>query len=171
MMTRDALTDTEFPLGQGSGTDSRVDPNTVAACLEACAACALACQACADACIGAPDVRALRRAIRLNLDSADICDCTARLLARSIEIEPRLLRAQVETCARACALTGNECERHISHHSHCRACALACRACAEACGALLRELPDTHGETHTRPPEYDEEADTETSPTGYGRGD
>jgi hypothetical protein len=159
---RDTLRDQEFPLGRG-GIDG-VEPQTVAACLEACAACALACQACAAASLGESDVRAMKRMIRLDLDCADICDCTARLLARSVEFEPKLLRAMVETCARACALNGTECERHASHHSHCHACAIASRTCAERCGALLRELPDAHGETHPHGPEYDEEPDTETSP-------
>lgn len=166
-MSRDTLLDEEFTLGRGA--TGSLSPRAVAECLEACAACALACQACADASIGSSDVPTLRRMIRLDLDCADICDCTARLLARSIELEPRLLRAQVVACARACALTANECERHASHHSHCRVCASACRTCAERCGALLRELPDTHGETHPHPPEYDEEPDTETSPTDLGR--
>jgi hypothetical protein len=165
-VTRDTLRDVEFPLGRGA--PGGVSPRAIAECLEASAACALACQACADAGIGEADVRALKRMIRLALDCADICDCTARLLARSIEFEPKLLRAQVVACARACALTSNECERHASHHSHCGACALACRTCAERCGALLRELPDAHGETHPHPPEYDEEPDTETSPAEFG---
>jgi hypothetical protein len=141
--------DEEFALDQ-RGLRS-VNPRTIAACREACAACALACDACADACLGEADVGELRHAIRVDLHCADICLCASRLLARSIDLDPRLLRAQILACARACAACAEECRRHERHHAHCKLCAQACRLCAERCGALLRELPDTHGETHVRP--------------------
>lgn len=131
--------------------DASINPRTSGACMEACFACALACDACADACLGEPDVRALKSMIRLDLNCADICACTARLLARSIEIDARLLRSQVVACARACAACADECHAHADHHEHCRLCARACRICAERCGAVLRELPDTYGDTHERP--------------------
>jgi len=132
-------------------TNDDVDSRTQAACMEACAACALACLACADGCLMEREVTMLRRCIQLDLDCADICTATARLLARGSDFDPRIWRAQVETCARACAACNAECLRHAQHHAHCSQCAEACRLCAERCGELLRELPDTHGGTHLEP--------------------
>lgn len=143
-----AMLDEEFPLGK-RGLEG-VDPRTLAACMEAAAACGLACDACADACLADRDVVELRNAIRAALQCADIGLCTSRLLARSTDISPRLLRAQVLACARACAACAEACQRHEHQHTHCRLCARACRLAAERCGALLRELPDTFGRTHVR---------------------
>jgi hypothetical protein len=94
----------------------------------------------------------------MNLDCADLCVVTARFLARSAGGDAKLLRAVVEACARACAYCDAECLLHADEHDHCRLCAESCRYCAEACGAVLRELPDTYGETHPRsdaPPKSD----------------
>jgi hypothetical protein len=51
-----------------------------------------------------------------------------------------VLRASVEACATACRVCGDECDRHASHHEHCRLCAESCRRCEEACRALLAAL-------------------------------
>jgi hypothetical protein len=117
-------------------------------CMEACVACEMACVVCADACLAEGDIIALRRCIRLDLGCADICATTARALARRPDGDLKLLRAIVEACARACATCGTECQLYESDHEHCRICAESCRICAERCGRLLRELPDTYGETH-----------------------
>ena len=133
-----------------SGALDRVDQRTQAACMEACAAAGLACEACADGCLAERDMLSFRRSIQLDRDCADICITTARLLARGSAFDPRLWRAQIEACARACSFCNAECVRHADQHAHCRICAEATRLCAERCGALLRELPDTHGGTHAR---------------------
>jgi hypothetical protein len=125
-----------------------VNTRSLAECMEACAACEIACFGCADACLAETDLVALRRCIRLNLDCADVCGVTLRLLARSIDADAKLLRAVVEACARACATCGAECHLHENDHEHCRLCAEACRQCAERCGRVLRDLPDTYGGTH-----------------------
>ena len=109
-------------------------------CLEACAQCELACVACADACLGELQIDALRACIRLNIDCADTCDVTARLLARRRTGDPEFLRAQLEACARICASCGAECLRHAGHHEHCRICAEVCRRCEERCWETLRGL-------------------------------
>jgi hypothetical protein len=127
---------------------SPVDARALADCMEACVACELACLACADACLDEPNFVALRRCIRLDLDCADICGTTARLLSRRLDANAKMLRWVVEACARACATCGAECHEHAAHHDHCRVCAEACRLCAERCGRVLRDLPDTYGETH-----------------------
>jgi len=51
-----------------------------------------------------------------------------------------VLRATTAACETACRASGDECERHASHHEHCRLCAESCRLCAEACAALLVAL-------------------------------
>jgi hypothetical protein len=40
---------------------------------------------CADACLGEEKVEMLRRCIRLNLDCADVCNATGRMLSRQQE--------------------------------------------------------------------------------------
>jgi hypothetical protein len=118
------------------------DVVTLARCVEACFDCGQACASCADACLGERDPRSLDhlvRCIRLNLHCADVCLTTGRLLSRQ-EL-PELARAIVETCALACRLCGEECERHADHMEHCRVCAAACRHCEQACNRLLAALP------------------------------
>jgi hypothetical protein len=91
--------------------------------------------------LGEHDVQSLVRCIRLNLDCADICAATGRLLLRQTEPDWGILRTQVEACAQACRSCGDECQRHAPHMEHCRVCAEACRRCAEACERLLAALP------------------------------
>lgn len=123
-----------------------VEPHIQAACMEAAAACALACLGCADGCVMEREPGAFRRCIQLDLDCADICTCTARILARGNDFDPRIWRAQLEACARACAACSAECLRH-ERHAHCRLAAEACLRCEERCRALLGELPEVPGAT------------------------
>jgi hypothetical protein len=60
----------------------RFDREILARCIEACFSCGQACTACADACLAEDSVTDLARCIRLNLDCADICDVTGRVLSR-----------------------------------------------------------------------------------------
>jgi hypothetical protein len=114
-----------------------LDRGLLAACIDACMEGAESCTACADACIGEPTVAELRTCIRLNLDCADICDATGRVLFRMVQAGSGLSRSLVEACIQACAACAEECERHASMHEHCRICAGACRRCEVACRALL----------------------------------
>jgi hypothetical protein len=112
--------------------------------LEALAAlhdCALACTSCADACLGEKEPQNLVRCIRLNLDCADVCEATGRLLSRQTEPDWSLIRAQLEACASACRSCGDECQRHAGMHQHCQVCAESCRRCEQACNRLLQALP------------------------------
>lgn len=102
--------------------------------------CALVCTTCADACLAEDDPTALRRCIRTDLDCAEICQATARLIARPGEQHAGLLRAQLEACATACRACADECDRHAGAHEHCAVCAAACRACAEACDQMVEAL-------------------------------
>ena len=82
----------------------------------------------------------LRKCIRTNLDCADICATTARVLSRHTGYDANLTCAQLQACAQACKSCGDECEQHAGHHEHCRICADACRACEQACNELLAAI-------------------------------
>lgn len=115
--------------------NGKVDALT--SCIEACFDCAQTCTSCADACLGEQDVASVVKCIRLNLDCADVCDTTGRLVSRRTEVDVGTVRAQLQACIEACRVCGEECEKHAGHMEHCRVCAEACRACKQACEALL----------------------------------
>lgn len=108
-------------------------------CMEACLGCAHTCTSCADACLGEDKdmLPHLVRCIRLNLDCADVCDATARVLARQTATDVQLVRSQLQACAEACRACGEECARHAKMHQHCAVCAESCRRCEQACMRLL----------------------------------
>ncbi len=115
-----------------------VDRGVLAQCIDECFTCAQTCTSCADACLSEKDMLAeLGKCIRLNLDCADICEATGRVLTRQTEYDAPLTKAQLEACREACATCAEECERHAPHMEHCRICAEACRRCQEACDGLL----------------------------------
>jgi hypothetical protein len=114
-----------------------VDRNALTACVEACMECAQACTSCADACLNEDMVADLRTCIRTNLDCADVCDTTGRVLSRHTGDDANLTRAVLEACAAACRSCGDECSSHADMHEHCRICAEACRRCEQACRAMI----------------------------------
>lgn len=117
----------------GTGPDHDLLVRAVDALVE----CSLVCTACADACLSEDMVAELRRCIRTDLDCADICDTTARVLARRTAVDVAVTRAHLQACIAACRACGDECAQHADMHEHCRICAEACRACEAACTALL----------------------------------
>jgi hypothetical protein len=120
---------------------TRLDRDSIARAIDACLDCGQACTACADACLAEEDVGDLVACIRLDLVCAGVCGATARALsirAGHTETLETLLRA----CSTACGGCAEECERHASHHDHCRICAEACRACQSACDELLTALSE-----------------------------
>jgi hypothetical protein len=114
-----------------------LDRKLLARVVESVTACAQACTACADACLSEEMVAELRTCIRTNLDCADICDTTARILSRHTGYDANLTRAQLLACVQACRSCGDECAQHAEMHEHCKVCAEACRDCEEACNELL----------------------------------
>lgn len=122
------------PSASFSNTDTLVE------CIEACYECAQACTACADACLGEEEVQELARCIRLNLDCADICETTGRILSRQTEPDWNLVRSQIESLRQAVKVCGDECEQHADRHDHCITCMEACRRCEESCERVLSEL-------------------------------
>jgi hypothetical protein len=122
------------PADTGLGAEVR------AACIDACIECAQTCTACADACLAEDMVADLRRCIRTDLDCADICEATGRVLSRQTAYDPSITRAIVEACLTACRACGEECRGHAEMHEHCRVCADQCERCAEACEAVLAAI-------------------------------
>lgn len=119
---------------------ANVDRDALTHCIEDCMRCAGSCTSCADACLGEETVAELVRCIRLNLDCADLCEATGRVLTRQTAADTTVLRGALEACAVACRACGAECERHAEHHEHCRLCADACRRCEQACNDLLSSI-------------------------------
>jgi hypothetical protein len=124
----------QHPLGKETAHD------LLSSCIEACYDCGLACNTCADACLAEPDVSAIAGCIRLNLDCADLCLATGRVLSRQVQPEGGVLRALIDACVAACQVCGVVCETHGEHHEHCRVCAEACRRCEAACVDLLEAM-------------------------------
>ena len=108
--------------------------------VQSAAECTHTCTACADACLEEDDPTHLRECIRTNLDCADICTATARLISRPGKQDPDVLRAQLEACATVCRACAEHCEKHGESMEHCRVCAESCRECAEACDRMLEAL-------------------------------
>jgi len=117
-----------------------VDRSKLQECIEACFECGQACTACADACLSEDMAAELTKCIRTNLDCADVCLATGKVLSRHTGYDATLTRAVVEACAAACKACGDECSQHADMHEHCRVCAEACRRCEAACRDLLASL-------------------------------
>ena len=120
--------------------EGNVDRDQLASCIGACFSCAQTCTSCADACLSEDAVAELRKCIRLDLDCADICEATGRVLTRQTEYDAPTSKRQLESCAEACRTCAEECERHAEMHEHCRICAESCRNCEQACEALLETM-------------------------------
>jgi len=100
-----------------------------------------ACTQCADDCLSEKDVASLVKCIRIDLDCADICAATARVLSRQTEYDANLTRAQLQACVVACQTCAEECEQHAEHGmQHCVVCAAECRRCETACQELLQAI-------------------------------
>ena len=112
----------------------------VAAAIDAANACATTCSACASACLSEGEDMAT--CVRDDLDCADICTTTARVLARLNRSDRQLTLSLLATCIEACVECAASCAPHRDHHEHCRLCEQACNACEAACQALLDAIKD-----------------------------
>jgi hypothetical protein len=117
-----------------------LDRRTLAATIDTLIACGEVCTACADACLSEGMVAELTTCIRATMNCADICAATARVLSRHTGHDAEISRAQLDACATACKVCGDECAAHAHAHEHCRICAEACRACERACRDLLAAM-------------------------------
>ncbi|RDI34749.1 four-helix bundle copper-binding protein [Lentzea flaviverrucosa] len=134
------MTTTTLPMLESYPAEINVDRGKLAAAIDALIACAEACTACADACLSESSVAELTKCIRTDLDCADVCGATARVLSRHTAYDANVSRALLEACAVACKACGDECWSHADMHEHCRICAEACRACETACRDLLSTI-------------------------------
>lgn len=121
-------------------TPSGIDLGALASCIEACFECAFCCTACADACLAEDVVADMRFCIRQDLDCADVCVATGRILSRQTQPDWALMRWQVEACRTACQRCHDECAKHAGKHAHCKRCADNCSTCADACTRLLSAI-------------------------------
>ncbi len=120
--------------------DFNLDAGQLAATIDALSDCAQACTACADDCLSEEMVAELTKCIRLNLDCADVCTATLKVVSRQTDYDANVTRSLLEACVTACRSCGDECERHAQMHEHCRVCAEACRRCEQACNNLLAAM-------------------------------
>jgi hypothetical protein len=134
------MTTTTMPMLETYPKSINLDRNNLATAIDALIACSQACTACADACLSEDTVAELTTCIRTDLDCADVCAATARVLSRHTGYDANITRALLEACATACRSCGDECARHADMHEHCRICAEACRACERACRDLLAAM-------------------------------
>jgi hypothetical protein len=82
----------------------------------------------------------MQQCVRDDLDCADLCEVTAKHLARLNRGDKQLTLSLLATCIEACVQCAGSCEPHAEHHEHCRLCLEACRRCETACQALLDAL-------------------------------
>lgn len=134
------MTHTVTAMAQTHPHPADLDQKLLAECVAACLECAQTCTACADACLAEDMVADLRTCIRTDLDCADVCETTGRVLSRQTTPDLTVIRAVLQTCAQVCKACGDECARHAEMHEHCKVCAEACRRCEEACTNLLSSL-------------------------------
>ncbi|SRR6266540_3528588 len=120
---------------------SQFKPNQIAELLTSIVECGQTSTVCADACLAEEMRNDLVRCIRLNQDCADLCEVTARILARQVQPDFALIRSQVQTLALACSACARECTSHASKHEHCRICSEACRRCENACNMFVKSIP------------------------------
>ena len=122
-----------------------LDKAQLASAIDALTACSQACTACADACLskGGDMLPHLVKCIRDDLDCADICDVTARVLSRHTGYDAAISAAQVQAAIAATRACEDSCAEHASMHEHCKLCAQACREAGQALSALLPALQPT----------------------------
>jgi hypothetical protein len=122
-----------------------VDKALLAAAIDAALECFQTCTACADACLSEPDVASMTRCIRDDLDCADVCATTVKVLSRHTAYDANLTALQLETCVQACRTCGDSCAEHADHMPHCATCLESCRRCEDACGRLLTAVREGTG--------------------------
>lgn len=111
-----------------------VDAPELEAAISALQDCVVTCSICADTCLHEDDVDPMRRRIQTDLDCADLCTATLRILSRPGSDATTWYTA-VTACVDVCTTCADECAGH--DHEHCQICARSCRTCAKACRTLL----------------------------------
>lgn len=122
------------------GATLAVPQETLSDCITACLECAAACTACSDACMAEDDIATLVKCMRTDLDCADMCDVTAKVLTRQTAHDLSVIESVLSACLTTIVACAEECELHVAHHEHCRICAEVCRRTEAACRKLLSAL-------------------------------
>lgn len=136
----DTVTATTTPMLKAYPGEINVDRDRLAIAIDALTACAQACTGCADACLSEANVGMFAKCIRIDLDCADICAATIRVLSRHTGYDANISRSLLEACATACRSCRDECQQYAGTHEHCRICAEACRVAEQACRDLLAAM-------------------------------
>ena len=134
------MTSTTLPMLDTYPKSINFDRTKLADGIDTLIACSEACTACADACLSEDMVAELTKCIRTNLDCADICATTARVLSRHTGYDANISRTLLEACISACRSCAAECALHADMHEHCRICAESCRMCEQTCVDLLTAM-------------------------------
>ncbi|HEY0698544.1 MAG TPA: four-helix bundle copper-binding protein [Micromonospora sp.] len=131
---------TTMPMLDTYPAQINLDRKKLARTIDSLIACAEACTACADSCLSEPMVAELTKCIRTNLDCADICNTTSRVLSRHTGYDANISRSLLQACIMSCRSCGDECAAHADMHEHCRICADACRTSERMCQELLATI-------------------------------
>jgi hypothetical protein len=134
------MSTTTMPMMETYPKSINLDRRKLAAAIDTLRACAEACTACADACLSEDDIAVLAKCIRTNLDCADICETTARVLSRHTGYDANISRSLLQAAITACRSCGDECALYADVHEHCAICADACRNCERTCRDLLATI-------------------------------
>ena len=125
---------------QAHPAETGVDRVQLARVVDLLIACSAACTVCADACLAEDHVADMRACIRTDLDCADVCAATARVLSRQTAYNASVTRGVLQACVVACRACADECAAHGDMHEHCKVCARACQDCLQACEELLAAI-------------------------------
>jgi hypothetical protein len=120
--------------------DVSIDPDLLAATIDALKDCAQACGADIDANLSEPNLADMVKCIRLCLDCVDVCTAAVGVVSRRNHDGANVANLLLTACVASCQACGDECHRHAHMHAHCRVCEEACRRCEESCRELLDAL-------------------------------
>jgi|SRR5215475_6818301 len=139
------MTTTTMAMLDAYPADTVLDKQLLTRIISTCGECAQASTACADADMGEKMAADLVKCAQLNLDCADMCETTARVLTRQTGYDYDMIRAVVQACAQACHISAAECDRHAHMHEHCKVCAEVCHRCENVCNDVLAKLRHADG--------------------------
>lgn len=111
-----------------------MDPR-LSACLKVCQDCAGACLTTITHCLGLAGEHAEHSHQAILQDCADICETTARFIARRSAHSTHLCRA----CAELCAICARDCDSFPGDDQTMRECAQSCRLCVECCQGMTAD--------------------------------
>lgn len=96
--------------------------------------CVAVCNNCVASCLDEENVQSMTECIKLDLDCADACHLTLKLLAR----DSNHAMVAVKMCRDICVECAAECEKY--DHDHCQQCAKACRRCDDHCKNYIEKF-------------------------------